>query len=145
MVLDSPVVLTDDDRAKMNARARRELVQIISAQAFMGLVVGLIAWFVSGRMAALSALAGAACYFIPNLLFALRLLLATHQPNGSGPMLFIVGEVLKIGATVGLLWLVAQVGGDQVSWLAVLAGLIAVLKGYVLMLAVGGSRKQQMN
>jgi hypothetical protein len=58
-------------------------------------------------------------------------------------MLFIVGEMLKVGTTIGLLWLVAYVGGDQVQWLAVLAGLIAVLKGYVLMLAFGGSRLRQ--
>ncbi len=139
-MLDSPVVLTDDDRARINSRARYELVQLVSAQAVMGIVVALISWMISGGAAGISALAGAGCYLIPNLLFALRLLLASHRPNGSGPWLFILGEMLKIGATIGLLWLVAQVGGDQVRWLAVLAGLIAVLKGYVLMLAFGGSR-----
>ena len=143
MVLDSPVVLTDDDRARINSRARRELVQIVLAQALMGLAVAIIAWLISGQAAALSALAGAGCYFVPNLLFALRLLLASHRPGGSGPVLFILGEMLKIGATVALLWLVVRVGGDQVHWLALLAGLVAVLKGYVLMLAFGGSRVRQ--
>ena len=143
MVLDSPVVLTDDDRARINSRARRELVQIVLAQSLMGLAVAVIAWLISGKAAALSALAGAGCYFVPNLLFALRLLLASHRPSGSGPVLFILGEMLKIGATVALLWLVARVGGDQVQWLALLAGLVAVLKGYVLMLAFGGSRVRQ--
>ena len=143
MVLDSPVVLTDDDRARINSRARRELVQIVLAQAVMGLGVAVIAWMISGEAAALSALAGAGCYFVPNVLFALRLLLASHRPGGSGPVLFILGQMLKIGATLGLLWLVAQVGGDQVQWLALLAGLVAVLKGYVLMLAFGGSRLRQ--
>jgi len=143
VVLDSPVVLTDDDRARINSRARRELVQIVLAQAVMGLGVAVIAWMISGEAAALSALAGAGCYFVPNVLFALRLLLASHRPGGSGPVLFILGQMLKIGATLGLLWLVAQVGGDQVQWLALLAGLVAVLKGYVLMLAFGGSRLRQ--
>lgn len=141
-MLDNPVVLTDDDRAKINSRARRDLVQIVTAQLLMGLVIGVIAWLVSGGAAALSALAGAGCYFLPNTLFALRLLVASHQPKGSGPTLFIVGEMLKVATTVGLLWLVAKVGGDQVQWLAVFAGLVAVLKGYVLMLAFGGSRKR---
>jgi len=109
----------------------------------MGLAVALIALVLSGKNAALSALAGAGCYFVPNLLFALRLLLASHRPRGSGPLLFMLGEMLKIGATLGLLWLVARMGGDQVQWLAVLAGLIAVLKGYLLMLAFGGSRMRQ--
>ena len=139
-VLESSVVLTDEDRVRINSRARSELLQIVVAQAVVGLVVVMIALVVWGKMAAYSALAGAACYFVPNLLFALRLFLASHRPGGSGPMLFIVGEMLKIGATLGLLWLVARVGGDQVQWLAVLAGLIAVLKGYMLMLAFGGSR-----
>lgn len=143
MVLDSPVVLTVEDRARIDARARRELVQIVFAQALMGMGVAIIALLVAGKSAALSALAGAGCYFLPNLLFALRLLLASHRPRGSGPMLFILGEMLKIGATLGLLWLVARLGGDQVHWLAVLAGLVAVLKGYVLMLAFGGSRLRQ--
>lgn len=143
VVLDSPIVLTDDDRARINSRARLELVQIIAAQATMGLVVSALAWIVSGGVGAISALAGAGCYFLPNLLFALRLLLASHHPKGSGPILFVVGEMLKIGATIGLLWLVARIGGDQVQWLAVLAGLVAVLKGYVLMLAFGGSRLRQ--
>ncbi len=78
--------------------------------------------------------------FVPNMIFALRLYLATFRPGGSRPMLFLVGEMLKIGAAVGLLWLVAQVGGDRVQWLAVLGGLIAVLKGYVLVLVFGRAR-----
>jgi ATP synthase protein I len=55
-------------------------------------------------------------------------------------VLFLVGEMLKIGAAVGLLWLVARVGGDRVQWLAVLVGLIAVLKGYILLLMVRRTR-----
>ena len=142
-VFDSPVVLSDEDRARINSRSRSDLLQIVFAQAVVGLVVVVIVLVIWGKTAALSALAGASCYFLPNLLFALRLLLASHRPGGSGPMLFIVGEMLKIGATLGLLWLVARVGGDQVQWLAVWAGLVAVLKGYVLMLAFGGSRLRQ--
>jgi hypothetical protein len=48
--------------------------------------------------------------------------------------------MLKVGAAVGLLGVVAQVGGDRVQWLAVFVGLIAVLKGYVLMLMFGRAR-----
>jgi F0F1-type ATP synthase assembly protein I len=55
-------------------------------------------------------------------------------------MLFLVGEMLKIVAAVILLWVVADVGGDRVQWLAVLVGLIAVLKGYVLVLVFGRAR-----
>ncbi len=113
---------------------------IVKAQALLGSVVAALTWMVAGVDAGLSALAGAGTYFVPNTIFALRLYLATFRPGGSGPMLFLVGEMLKIGAAVGLLWVVAHVGGDRVQWLAVLVGLIAVLKGYVLVLVFGRAR-----
>lgn len=137
---DKPLVLTDADRASINARARKELLYIILAQALVGLFVAIIAGMVAGKVAALSALAGAGAYFVPNLLFALRLFIATHQPKGASPVMFLMGEMLKMGAAVGLLWLIARVGGDRVSWLAVVAGLIGVVKAYLLMLALGGFR-----
>jgi ATP synthase protein I len=132
--------LTAADLAQINKRSRLELVQIVKAQALLGVVVAILAWLIAGGDAGLSALAGAGTYFVPNGIFALRLYLATFRPGGSGPVLFLAGEMLKIGAAVGVLWLVAQVGGDRVQWLAVLVGLIAVLKGYVLLLMFGRIR-----
>ena len=132
--------LTVADLAQINQRSRFELVLIVKAQALLGSVVAALTWMVAGVDAGLSALAGAGTYFVPNTIFALRLYLATFRPGGSGPMLFLVGEMLKIGAAVGLLWVVAHVGGDRVQWLAVLVGLIAVLKGYVLVLVFGRAR-----
>jgi ATP synthase protein I len=132
--------LTAADLAQITQRARLELVQIVKAQALLGLVVAVLAWLIGGVDAGLSALAGAGTYFVPNVIFALRLYLSTFRPGGSGPMLFLVGEMLKIGAAVGLLWVLARLGGDRVQWLAVLAGLIAVLKGYVLVLMFGRAR-----
>jgi len=132
--------LTVADLAQITQRARLELVQIVKAQALLGLVVAGLAWLIGGVDAGLSALAGAGTYFVPNVMFALRLYLSTFRPGGSGPMLFLVGEMLKIGAAVGLLWVLARLGGDRVQWLAVLAGLIAVLKGYVLVLMFGRAR-----
>jgi ATP synthase protein I len=132
--------LTVADLAQINQRSRLELVLIVKAQALLGSVVAALTWMVAGVDAGLSALAGAGTYFVPNTIFALRLYLATFRPGGSGPMLFLVGEMLKIGAAVGLLWVVAHVGGDRVQWLAVLVGLIAVLKGYVLVLVFGRAR-----
>lgn len=132
-----PVVLTEAELAQINARARSELMQVVFAQALSAVVVALLAWFVGGVDAGLSALAGAGTYFVPNVLFALRLFLATFRPGGSSALFFIVGEFLKVGATVGLLWLLAHVGGERVVWLAVIAGLIAALKGYMLVLMFG--------
>ena len=132
--------LTVADLAQINQRSRLELVLIVKAQALLGSVVAALTWMVAGVDAGLSALAGAGTYFVPNTIFALRLYLATFRPGGSSPMLFLIGEMLKIGAAVGLLWVVAHVGGDRVQWLAVLVGLIAVLKGYVLVLVFGRAR-----
>lgn len=132
--------ITAADLERINQRSRLELVQIVKAQAFVGLVVASLSWLIAGADAGLSALAGAGTYFVPNTIFALRLYVATFRPGGSGPFLFLIGEMLKIGAAVGLLWVVARVGGDRVQWLAVLVGLIAVLKGYVLMLMFGRAR-----
>ena len=132
--------LTAADLAQINQRSRLELVLIVKAQALLGSVVAVLTWTVAGVDAGLSALAGAGTYFVPNTIFALRLYLATFRPGGSSPMLFLIGEMLKIGAAVGLLWVVAHVGGDRVQWLAVLVGLIAVLKGYVLVLVFGRAR-----
>ena len=129
------VRLTDEERRRVNRRASIELVQLVLAQAFAGLLVSLIALLVSGLGAAWSALAGAGAYFLPNLLFALRLLIAMQRPGGSGPGLFLVGEMLKMLAAVALLWLVAKWGGDRVHWLAVFFGLLAVLKSYFLVFA----------
>lgn len=132
--------ITAADLERINQRSRLELVQIVKAQALLGLVVASLAWLIAGADAGLSALAGAGTYFVPNAIFALRLYVATFRPGGSGPFLFLIGEMLKIGAAVGLLWVVARVGGDRVQWLAVLVGLIAVLKGYILMLMFGRTR-----
>ena len=138
--LDQPVVLSDEDRKRINARARKELFELVVAQGLAGFAVALITLFVAGELAAWSALAGSAAYFVPNFLFALRLFAGTFNVKGSGPAVFLLGEMLKVSAVIGLLWLIADVGGEQVRWFAVLAGLIAVLKGYLLMLAFRGTR-----
>ncbi len=136
-IVDVPVVLTEADLAQINARARIELMQVVFAQALSAIVVALLSWLLGGFDAGWSALAGSAAYFVPNVLFALRLFLATFKPGGSSALVFLVGEFLKVGAAVGLLWLLAHVGGERVVWLAVIAGLIAALKGYMLVLMFG--------
>jgi ATP synthase protein I len=132
-----PLVLTEADLAQINARARLDLMQVVFAQLLVSFVVALLAWVLGGLDAGLSALAGSAAYVVPNFLFALRLFLATFRPSGSSAFVFLAGEFLKVGASVGLLWLLAHVGGERVVWLAVIAGLVAALKGYMLVLMFG--------
>ena len=130
------VHLTDEERSRVDARARRELVEAVLAQAAFGLGVALISGWIGGVAALLSALAGSLAYLLPNVLFAARLFVATFRPSGASPVVFLVGEFLKVLATILLLWIVAREGVDRVNWLACLVGLIATLKGYLLVLFV---------
>jgi ATP synthase protein I len=134
------IKLTEADRLKIDARARRELVYTVAAQSLVGLVVALMFWAFGGVSAALSSLAGSAAYLVPNGVFALRLWVATYRPGGASPEVFLIGEILKVGAAVGLLWLIAHLGGERVNWLAVLVSLIATLKGYIVLMMFKGSR-----
>ena len=76
------VHLTDEERSRVDARARRELVEAVLAQAAFGLVVALISGWIGGVAALLSALAGSLAYLLPNMLFAARLFVATFRPSG---------------------------------------------------------------
>lgn len=128
------VVLTDRERAALNQRASRGILRALAAQAVMSLVAVLVSWLVAGGFAAVSALIGAAAYFVPNLLFALRLLLGLLGSAKASPLTFFVGEAFKLGSAVLVLGLAAWWGRGWLVWPAMLFGLLCVLKGYVLLL-----------
>src|SRR3546814_7598234 len=79
------LVLSDRDRAALNRRASSGIVRTLAAQAIMLVLAVLVCWLVSGSEAAVSALIGAAAYFVPNALFALRLLLGLLGAAKSSP------------------------------------------------------------
>ena len=135
METETPLVLTEHERTVINRRAGSGIVRTLVAQAAMAAVAVLVSWLVAGGMAAVSALVGAAAYFVPNALFALRLLLGIFGPVKSNPFTFFLGEALKLGSAVAVLVLVAWLGRDWVVWPSLLFGLLCVLKGYVLLLA----------
>lgn len=87
-------------------------------------VAGLLAGSGGGRSASLSALAGGAAYFLPNLVFVLRLRLAIamRQAAAAG---FLVGEAVKLSAVIALLFLLPRM--MEVCWPALIAGLFAVM------------------
>lgn len=90
------------------------------------LAVVLAASFSGVRGAVSAALGGAAC-FLPNLLFAFRLRAASRRSDGSYSTAFLVGELIKLASTVGLLAAVQLVYRD-VQWLALFLGLVLALK-----------------
>ena len=78
-----------------------------------------------GIRGAVSGCIGGMAYFVPNLLFAVRLRMLSAVGR-TGPMSFMAGELLKLMATVALLVL-AQ-GWVDVLWPAMLLGLFAALQ-----------------
>ena len=131
--VDRVLVLSDADRAALDAQAGRGLLLALAAQGAMGLAAAVIAGVVGGAAAGWSALAGAGAYFIPNALFALRLAVSVRTGKAS-PFTFLSGELIKLFATALLLWLLSRVAQDSLVWPAVLLGLILTLKGYLLLL-----------
>lgn len=128
------VVLSDEERIAMTRRASSGIFRSLVAQATMGCVAILASWLVAGTDAAVSALIGAAAYFVPNAFFALRLLVGLFGSSRASPLTFFVGEAFKLGSAVLVLGLAAWLGRGWLVWPAMLLGLLCVLKGYVLLL-----------
>lgn len=130
----TPLNLTDEDRIAITRRASNGLVRALVAQAGMALVAIAVSGLIGGGAAAVSALVGAAAYFVPNALFALRLLLGIFGAARPSPYAFFWGEAFKLGGAMSILALAAWAGTDWLVWPALVFGLFGVLKGYVLLL-----------
>ena len=96
-----------------------QLAAILVATAISAVFFG-----VHGAVSA--ALAGLACA-VPNALFALRLTLVSKRSGSASVGGFIVGELIKLVAIVGLLVLAWAVYPD-LSWWGLLVGLVLALK-----------------
>lgn len=131
-----PLVLGDAERALIARRSRVGLFWALAAQAFTGMLVVLGAWGIAGKDAGASALIGAVAYFVPNALFAMRLLLGYLGPRRQGSLAFFWGEALKLLATALIVVAVAWRWGGWLIWPAFLLGLLGVMKGYVVLLAL---------
>lgn len=114
---------------------------VIVAQVVAGLIVAGVAWMWTGRpVAGVSALYGALAVAIPAALFvrgAMRGVTGGAQAvNPSAAMLrFFVWELIKLALTVAFLAAAPWVIGD-LSWLAMLAGIVAAMKMYWVALVV---------
>jgi ATP synthase protein I len=140
VLVTEAVKLTDHEKLAIAQKARALLFWLVVSQFMAGLVVSVLFGLFSGQAAALSALAGAASYWLPNSLVALRLGLSTFRPQGANPVAVLGGFLVKMLVAAVLLWVVARYGGNQVNWLAVLVGLIVTLKGYVVAMMFFGSK-----
>ncbi len=107
--------------------------QIILLQFATTAIAGMIAGFIGGVPALLSALLGGLSCVVPNALFALRLFANAQKGNGANPMTFFIGEFIKIALTVTLLGVTAWLYRD-LNWLALIVGFIVALKSYIILL-----------
>lgn len=102
------------------------MFKAVLLQAGITLVAATIAAVFLGWRGMLSTGLGGLVVLIPSALFALRLQVQSRR-GGNFPMAFLVGEFLKVAATVGLMVLVWRLYAD-VHWLTFFVGLILALK-----------------
>jgi ATP synthase protein I len=105
--------------------------RVLWVQAVLGLLVAWVVWLVSGRVNAVySAIYGALAVIVPAALFARGLTSKVASVNvGSAVFGFFLWEMVKIGLTVAMLFAAPRLVED-LSWPAMLAGLIVTMKVY---------------
>jgi len=105
--------------------------RVVGVQALLGLLVAGFVWLISGRVAAVySALYGALAVIFPAALFARGLTSRVSALNaGAAVFGFFLWEMVKIGLTVAMLFAAPRLVSD-LSWPAMLAGLVVTMKVY---------------
>ncbi len=117
--------------------------RVLAMQVVAGVLVVLLAWLVTGKAAiAWSAAYGVLAVLVPAVLFARGLQRQQFAKSASAAMLgFFVWELLKIVLTVAILAAAPKVVA-QLSWLALLAGMVVTMKTYwIALLVQSGVRK----
>lgn len=111
--------------------------RVIGWQVGVGALVALAAWGLTGRQSVGgSALYGAAAVVVPASLFARGLLSRVSLMNaGTAVFGFVLWELVKIALTIAMMFVAPRVIAD-LSWPAMLVGLIVTMKVYWLALAV---------
>lgn len=111
--------------------------KVVAGQALAGLLVALLAWLLTGRPSAgWSAGYGALAVVVPAGLFARGVLRQKAKPDPRAAMAGFFGwEIAKIVLTVALLAAAPRLVPD-LSWLALLAGMVVTIKTYWVALMV---------
>lgn len=108
----------------------------IALQWLVVLVLSALAGVVWGLAVAVSLFCGGAAVAVPNSSLALWLSLRRMRTGGIGVTSLMAGELLKLGLTIALLVLMVVQLKPVLSWLAVIAGVVAALKAQWLALWV---------
>jgi len=111
--------------------------KVVAGQVLAGVLVALAAWFLTGRASAgWSAGYGALAVVLPAGLFARGVLRQKAKPDPRAAMAGFFGwEIAKIVLTVALLAAAPRLVPD-LSWLALLAGMVVTMKTYWVALMV---------
>lgn len=115
--------------------------RIVGFQAVVGVAVALLAWLVSGKpYVAWSAAYGALSVVIPAALFARGM--ARQRGSAGAALVGLFGwELVKIAVTVAMLAAASRLVPD-LSWLALLVGMVVTMKTYwIALMARPGVRK----
>ena len=103
---------------------------VVGLQCVAGVLVSGLAWGLSGDGAAQSAAYGAIAVIIPAALFARGIMSKFSSLNAATSTFgFFVWEAVKLGTSLALIALAPRLIED-LSWLAMLAGLFVTLKMY---------------
>lgn len=94
------------------------------------------AWLIGGNSGALSLFAGGAAVALPNAVLALWLTLRLRSKGAVGAAGMMFGELLKLSFTLAAIVLVAVKLKPELSWLAMLIGVVVALKAQWLALWV---------
>ncbi|HEY0973369.1 MAG TPA: ATP synthase subunit I [Solimonas sp.] len=95
-----------------------------------------LAWLIAGAVAGQSLLWGGMAVALPNALFATWLAMRMRVASAASAPAVMAGEMLKLGLTLMLLIAVARQPQEQLSWPALLIGVIVALKGHWLALLI---------
>ncbi len=104
------------------------LLATIGLQAAVVIIAGLFA-ALGGKQISVSLIAGGMAVVVPNALLAFYLWSKARVARALSATAFMVGESLKLGATVALLFIATRVLGQAAVWPALVAGVFLALKG----------------
>lgn len=104
-----------------------ELPHVVRWYWLIGSSAALVAGIVGGGASARSALWGVIAVALPATLFALWLVVRSRACGTVGGAAFLVGEALKVGATVGLVWSAVRAEPD-LQWAPFLLGVALTAK-----------------
>ena len=119
---------------------------VLAGQSAGGVVVALVAWWVSGMPAVgWSALYGALAVVLPGALFARGLMSKVSSINPAAAVTgFFLWELVKIGLVLAMLFAAPRLVKD-LSWPAMLVGLVVTMKVVWLVLWLEAKARRKSN